>query len=310
MEKLKALYNGPDNTNINVFRFGNEAVALSDFWLTYTFDINTLRNVTRNNPVLPSLPSVANLLPIISSAHPLREYGKDSAITIVSVNSPLPFYSSTTNVVRILSLNQRELIASIPVPQVSFMHSFALTQHYAILFADPLFINFPKVLQHATLVKSVYWQPKVGTAVYVVNLKTGHVTKLHVDALLHLHHVNSYEQDNHIYIDFVTYPSFSFLTNYTLDLIRNPKTRQYLAVNANLVRYEIDLLLGTIIRQKPTNPQLPEVISNKLDFPAINEHFRFRSYCFVYGLIANADGQDYASMWLVKKDLCRGDRDR
>ena len=56
--------------------------------------------------------------------------------------------------------------------------------------------------------------------------------------------------------------------------------------------------LGPGRRQGPTSCTVPDT----LDFPAINEEYRGRPYCFVWGWTA----RNYSRIVLVKKNLCTG----
>jgi hypothetical protein len=51
-------------------------------------------------------------------------------------------------------------------------------------------------------------------------------------------------------------------------------------------------------RQGPTSCTVPDT----LDFPAINEEYRGRPYCFVWGWTA----RNYSRIVLIKKNLCTG----
>jgi hypothetical protein len=48
--------------------------------------------------------------------------------------------------------------------------------------------------------------------------------------------------------------------------------------------------------------QPPSIVPDQLDFPAINEAYRGRAYCYVWGWTA----RNYSRIALVKKNLCTG----
>jgi carotenoid cleavage dioxygenase-like enzyme len=50
--------------------------------------------------------------------------------------------------------------------------------------------------------------------------------------------------------------------------------------------------------------------ASTLDFPTINEDFRFKKYCFIYGVVYAVNGSDFLDMALVKKDICTGKEDK
>ena len=115
LETIQSLFNGLDNTNVNVYTFGNNTVALTDSWDMYTFDKKSLQNATFIKAQLPdSLPWIYNKMAIQSVAHPMREYGSSATITvaIIGVDS-VPFFGPSLNVIRAHSVDHMELIALI-----------------------------------------------------------------------------------------------------------------------------------------------------------------------------------------------------
>ena len=72
-----------------------------------------------------------------------------------------------------------------------------------------------------------------------------------------------------------------------------------------LTRYTINLSVGSVVKSN-----FPNIVNNKFvntfDFPTINEQFRGRSYCYVYGVSAFA----YSRTALVKKNVCNGAEDK
>merc|ERR1719277_1125364 len=72
-----------------------------------------------------------------------------------------------------------------------------------------------------------------------------------------------------------------------------------------VTRYHIDLLRGTV--STSTFPNLiGSIYINRFDFPTINEEYRGKQYCIIYGLSAF----DYSRTALVKKNICDGRLDK
>ena len=311
-EKFWALYNEADNTNINVYDFpaqsndnsptpAMEYVALSDFWHVYQFDPQNLQEAIKIRPRVPGPSLVDNFLPLISSSHPIREFGKSSLVTILSVVNPIPEEPSTIHVVRIHSTESREQIAEIKVERLSYMHAFALTRHYAIIFADPLFIDFEKTFSTVTLSGSFVWMHRQRTTVYVVHTETKEIWNVTIRPSVHLHHINSYESHGKIVIDYVVYPTIN-MVHYKLDILMNMTARNAIKQNSRIIRYIIDTETRTIQRIKHKNSAFKFIM--KLDFPAINEAYRFSRHCYIYGVVSKTDGHDLSMTALVKKDIC------
>ena len=226
------------------------------------------------------------------------------------------FSKATIILYRANSFKEREIIAEIPadLDHLPAMHSFAVSANYAIFFANPAYIDFDEFMVSGNLYPALRWNPDKPTNVYVISLKTGQVTSLEMDAFFFSHHVNSYELDSHIIIDYVIYniPTGGFRWLFdllNLDTLRNQTKRNALPSVSELVRITISLETGHIeLTRSSATPGLEFV--NKLDFPAINENYRYGRVCYVYGLASKIDGKNMAKHALVKKDLCRAGHDK
>merc|ERR1712226_1006634 len=76
-------------------------------------------------------------------------------------------------VARATSSGDREVIASMEVDQVSYMHSFAATENYMILLAVPFFVDPIAVMKSFQPLAAFQWDSSAVTKLYVVNIKTG-----------------------------------------------------------------------------------------------------------------------------------------
>ena len=83
------------------------------------------------------------------------------------------------------------------------MHSLALSENYAALFADPLYINHWKMLRDVEPAECLEWKPEENTTVLIVNLNTTEVTEIPISPKVHMHFVNAFEKNNKLYIDYV-----------------------------------------------------------------------------------------------------------
>ena len=313
IEKMQSLLRGIDNTNVNIYKFGKgdaEMTAVSDFWQSYQFNMSTLETISRvNDPVPGGGLLEASGLPLQSSSHPMREYGTNNAITFVSSMNPIPFFSSKMRLVRIKNLHEREEIAEISVDQVPYMHSFGMSKKYAVLFGQPMYTNLKRLLMTAEPVKSLDWFPKRPTILYVVNIQTGKVIKLPTEAVFMMHHVNSFELNrNKLIVDAVTYPDIEFIKTLQVEYLVDKSKRHAVTANPTLKRFMINLRSGRVtVTTFPLTPGVEGAAS--MDLPAINENYRYRRYCYVYGVVLKADQVHLENVTLVKRDLCRPGRD-
>ena len=326
-DKVKALYQGIDNTNVNILHLSDRMAkgdgdntsvdhdmffALSDFWQTYEFHPKTLNTLKHVSPSLPTWYMMGTHVPLPSSSHPVKEYGTENYINFVSYMSPtfgnfgnlMPNY---INVIRIKPNNVRENIVSIPRNELPYMHALGLSQNYALIFADPLVINKYEILKTVEPVESLDWYPNKKTDLYVVNIHTGHTVNFQVPARVHMHHVNSYEKKKHILIiDYVAYPNLTFLKDLKVDTLHNSMLRNQIYPDSHLIRYRINLKRHTV-KVKPFLKKAGKTdVPTRLDFPTINEEFRHSKHCYIYGVTLKADNKHLSSTALVKKSVCKG----
>ena len=310
-EILLSLINGIDNTNINIARVANdtEFIAMSDFWRHYKLDMATLSKTRQVNPEVPGVDiDTSSLFPTPSTAHPLPEYGSPYHITYVTTYNPLGKFVLT--VCRIITSEIREYIASIELDRFPYMHSFGLSQNYAIIFMAPLFINLEKMLKTGIPVESLEWVDGEPTRVFIVELKTGKIRTLETAAIFGMHHINAYEDKfGRIVFDVITYPDIEFVRELRMNVLLDPKKRDTVSNNADIKRYIVDLR-DTSISKQPLPSTPGKEFANRMDMPSINEHFRYRKYCYTYGLVQKSDNTYISDVSLVKKDLCRNGRDR
>ena len=314
-ESMLAYIRGVDNTNVNVYKFGNSSVGedyatLTDAWALNTIDPDTLHVLSRIKPPIPGGFILDPYIISLSTSHPLPEYGTSNYITFVVDMHGLSRY--IIKVFRIVSAHQRELIASIPSDVNPYMHSFSGTREHAIFFAAPLIVDLETAMMSESTLDGILWLPDRPTLVYVVHLGTGHVTTLETETdAVHIHHINGYttEDPNVLVVDAPVYTNFDIFRAYSVKTITNLELMDNLNCSVALKRYVIDLTRGAVtVSTFPSNPDLPS--ANKFDFPAINENFRYKPYCFVYGVAYQADAVHYSVMAVVKKDLCGQLRDR
>lgn len=311
-EKARQLYNGIDNTNVNIHAFPKdtnssdvEFLAVSDFWQSYQIDGESLDTISHVNPELPTYYMLKDHVPLPSTSHPVQEKDKNTFVSFVSYMSPVSFLSNYINVIRIKTASERENIVSIKRKKLSYMHAMGLSENYAIIFADPLYINQWKILENVQPVESLEWFPSEKTDILVVNLETKEVTEIPVEAKVHMHFVNAFEKNGKIIIDYITYPNFNFIRDLTMHALNNITNRNKIDPASRLVRYKINPKRKTVKVNNFTRRKKRQFVNN-MDFPTINEEYRHKKHCYIYGVVLKSDNVHLATMSLVKKDLCNG----
>ncbi|GFO04939.1 beta,beta-carotene 15,15'-monooxygenase [Plakobranchus ocellatus] len=321
-EKLQCLIRGIDNMNVNIYAFKNvetkniEFAALSDFWISYKVSVLDLSTEYRVVPKLehsqksglPELGGIA-FLNLLSSAHPLPEPGTENHLTFLSSVAFIPWEDHLIKLVRMKSIQHRQVIAQWSVARIPYMHSFSVTGSKAILLASPFFVNVACMLSQGEPFACLDWHPELPTTLYVVDLTTGNLVTISMDTVFTMHHVNAYDlSDTKIVMDISSYPSPHVIAHLQLHVLKDPVARNSFDIHAKLQRIIIDLR-GREAHLSPIDQRPVPGIASLLDMPVINEAFRSRRYCFVYGIVVKADNVNASKMAVVKKDVCHNDKD-
>lgn len=308
-DKELALYHGLDNMNINVYNFSGDCVVLSDTWKLYVVDCYTLDTVRPSKPGIPGVETGFPYISIMSVAHPVKEYGKNGHLTILQSLNILPDMRHKFTLVRTKSADVREKIAEWEVKKMPYLHSFSTTERYAIIFGCPFYIDIEKMLRYSLPKYSISFHKDEPTITYVIDLKTGKVVTMETENIFSMHHVNAYElDDTTLVMDVVSYPDASLTTFFEMDILMNKTRRDNVPFKPYLRRYKIDLKASKMTPVSfDKNPKFPFV--NMLEVPTINEKYRSKHYCFVYGVVFKSDNKIWGNFSFVKKDVCNASGD-
>lgn len=278
------------NASVNVFKYGNDYVALTEVPLPARFDLKTL-DTLGSFIFQDHLPKSQ----CWESAHPhfdpssheivnfLIEFGQQSYYVIYRMKEGSSF---------------REVIAKVPVDMPAYMHSFAMTEHYIILTEFPLIVNpIDLLIKNKPFIHNFVWMPERGTRFIVIERSSGKImTQMSTDPFFSFHHANAYEVDNgnKVIVDLVAFPDISLMPSLF------PQASSLGASESNwqrrLMRYQLLLDKHEI---------LPEVLLEKnVEFPRFNDQFDGKSYRYLYMTISedSIDGKKERS-GICKFDL-------
>ena len=197
---------------------------------------------------------------------------------------------------------------------MSYIHSFSITEKYVILFFYPVIIDPTRFTDSNFHVFELFQGNSTGTTeIFVVDLKSGDVKGPFTTGYFYAaHHANAYEiNSSEIAVDITPTP-FENLRDYLIleNMLNPPKSGSKeaevsTAADLELTRFRINLLTKEV-----TSGNFPNKINsrfiNKFDFPIINEQYRGKNYCVLYGVSAYA----YSRTALVKKNLCNPEKDK
>jgi carotenoid cleavage dioxygenase-like enzyme len=279
-----------DNCNVNLTRLGDEYIAMTETPLPVAFDPETLETL-----------GVAFKPPgIHATAHPHHDPERGELIAYATHFGPRSEY-------RVFAQHDRATqrrIASLRVAEPSYMHSFALTERYAVLVAFPLVVNpLSLALSGRPFIENYRWKPEQGTRVLVFEREDGKLRGRYMaEPRFSFHHVNAFERDGELVVDMVAYDDATIVDSLYVDRLRTapPSESSY----GRLLRYRVGLDSG-VVGEEALSDELLEL--PRIDYRERNG----RPYRYVYAAAAQNDGEapDFIDR-LVKVDVETGDAQR
>lgn len=252
-----------DNCNVNLTRLGDEYVAMTETPLPVAFDPETLETL-----------GVAFEPPgIHATAHPHRDPVRDELIAYVTHFGPRSEY-------RIFAQSAgggQRRIASRRVAEPSYMHSFALTERYAVLVHFPLVVNPLRLASGARpFIENYRWKSELGTRVLVFDREQGELRgEYEAEPCFSFHHVNAFERGGELIVDMSVYEDAGIVESFYLDRLAEgppPPSQQ-----PRLRRYRIELKGGRVAEE--------QISEATIELPRIDYRGRNgRPYRCVYGV--------------------------
>jgi beta,beta-carotene 9',10'-dioxygenase len=289
--RIKALFvpEISDNACVNVTRIADRFLALTETPLPVEFDPATLETVG----VLDYADSVRGQL---TTAHPHYDFAREELLNYVthfSARSAYTIYRTGPGETR------RTAIASAPAREPAYMHSFALTEEYAILIEFPLVVSpLRLLLQGRPFIENFRWKPERGTRFLVFD-RAGRDLKgvYEGDAFFAFHHVNAWQDRGEVVLDVAGYPDAAIIDAFYLDRLR----RQAGPIpTAGLRRYRIPVGGSSV--------KYDVVGDESIELPRI--HYRrcnSKPYQFAYGASTSRQTPGAFLNQLVKVDVARGE---
>jgi carotenoid cleavage dioxygenase-like enzyme len=195
----------------------------------------------------------------------------------------------------------RRKIASIPVMEPGYIHSFGLTQRYVVLVEFPikfnpirLFIGRPR-----PLFKYYRWEPERGTRFFVVDRDSGKVVRrAETDGFFAFHHVNAFEDGDDVVVDLVVHERGPGAI-WAAKTDRMRESNSPASNEERLHRYRVSLSTGAVRGGRLSDASL--------ELPRINyARNNTRDYRYVYGVGRATSESDFYDQ-VVKLDVEGGD---
>jgi beta,beta-carotene 9',10'-dioxygenase len=271
-----------DNANVNVARLGERFVAMTETPLPVQFDARTLATAQ-----LPPYRAPGQL----TTAHPHLDRRSGGALNYAA-------QLGRTNSYRFFAVDpdgsEPRVLASVPVKQPAYMHSFGLTERWFVLAEFPLIVNpLALALSGRPYIENYRWKPERGTRFTLIDRESGQASPtLETEACFAFHHVNSFEEGAEVVVDLCAYPDATIVSDLYLERLRAGKA----VSTATLTRFRLGPEAGSISR---------EVISERdIELPRINYgRCNERPYRYAWG---NATGVQGWLEEIVKVDTSDG----
>jgi carotenoid cleavage dioxygenase-like enzyme len=280
------------NPLVSIARLGEEYAALTEVPMPVRFDPETLAT-------LGVLEYRDNLSGQATTAHPHQDPATGDLVNVLLDFGPRSAYRLYRQRHGQVGRQVREQVAAYRSARPSYLHSFAVTPHYAVLALFPYRINpLTTLLSGRPFAENMRWDPSAGTELVVLNLRDGSLRGVYpTRPLFAFHHINAYEDgERELVMDLCAYPDAEVVDALYLDRLRAGGP-----VPAPLpTRIRIDLESGRV--------DVAELSDEPLELPAIDyRRHNGRPYRTAYG-VGSQDGTaggDFADQ-LVRLDTEAG----
>lgn len=237
-----------DNGNVAIDVFGGFPVALTETTLPVRFDAASLA-------ALGDRPYGKEVGGQLSIAHPHHDRARGCRYSYVVDFGRKSHY-------RLFAIDDEngieDVVAEMSVDKPSYMHSFAMTERYLVLTEFPLVVDpLRLLLVEAPFIRNYRWTPERGLRFHVFEKDGGrHVTSLQTDPVFAFHHVNAFEQDDGLVVDFVAYDDATILDELYLTPLR---ANAPINATGALTRYSLPLADGGKVTARRIGPDMFEM---------------------------------------------------
>jgi beta,beta-carotene 9',10'-dioxygenase len=290
-KRVQTLFSGggvlPDNANINIARLGERFVAMTETPLPVQFDPHTLETADVRAFRAPGQ---------LTTAHPHLDRSSGGMLNYAAKLGPRSSY-------RFFALEPSQdaaqasaprIIASLPVKEPAYMHSFGLTERWLVLAEFPFVVNpLAIALSGRPYIENYRWKPELQTRFTLVDRATGEsVGGFRSDPCFAFHHVNAYDDGDEVVVDLCALADASIIEDLYLERLRAGKP----IAGAELTRFRL--------RRSDRSVSRALLADGDIELPRINyTRCNERPYRYVGGLRKGPSG------WLeeiVKIDTVEG----
>jgi carotenoid cleavage dioxygenase-like enzyme len=173
------------------------------------------------------------------------------------------------------------IVASLPVKEPAYMHSFGLTERWFVLAEFPFVVDpLALALSGRPYIENYRWKPERGTRFTLVDRVSGKATHgFRTDACFGFHHVNAYEDDGEVVVDLCAFPDAGVIEDLYLERLREGKPVSF----AELTRFRLRPADRSVGRER--------LADTSIELPRINYvRCNGRPYSCVWGVSSGPSG--------------------
>jgi beta,beta-carotene 9',10'-dioxygenase len=198
-----------DSAKVSVGMIGGKAFALGEPLMQVQFDPETLESVG----VFHYGKNPANRM---TTAHPHLDQGE--AYNLVVQYGPINYYKIYSMVEGVKEL------ASIPVREPAYLHSFGMSKRYFIIAEYPFVVQSIKLLlRFRPFIENFKWKGRQGTRFFIIDREDGQLkATIKTEALFSFHHVNAFEQGDELTVDLAAYEDAGVIEHYYHQRLASP----------------------------------------------------------------------------------------
>jgi carotenoid cleavage dioxygenase-like enzyme len=229
-----------DNANVNLTRLGERFITMTETPLPVQFDAFTLQTVGVRPYQAPGQ---------LSTAHPHLGRASGSVLNYAAKLGPRSSY-------RFFEVDRAagngpanpKIVASLPVSEPAYMHSFGLTERWFVLAEFPFVVDpLALALSGRPYIENYRWKPERGTRFTLVDRATGKAEGgFETDACFAFHHVNAYEDEGEVVVDLCAFPDAGVIEDLYLERLRDGKPVAF----AELTRFRLRLSDRSVGRER------------------------------------------------------------
>jgi len=298
-----------DNNWINMLPVGDKALWLSDTPVMVSMDPETMstsgwktwkNDKTSMGKSLPEWVREEHLT-AGGSAHPLLRPGTQEVVELL-VEMPLVlgnwYLSLYTFDASVVGPQDRVKMVSLKISGAQYFHSFGLTPNYVVLPFNLKNINLGP--GHVPFLLGKF--EKAWNGIHIVDLKGNDHVFSDVDPFFHVHIANTYENASGVVMDLATYQEIPFERMAAMDIKThlNKTARDNSQPRGQMRRMYFDFQTNKTTVQKLTDNV------RDYDFAKTNPNYAGLPYCIYYAVEWYHDDKAFASMAIVKHDICMG----